>query len=179
MRRIVFLTLGILELVVAAILAYLGLSLRCPSEVSAGFGGVEKTTRGVSGQGGTLRRQVAEVRQPEMLQLAQKLQTQTESVTATLKKQHVDYETVASLRTSLSDVATGLDGIAETLDPERIGQLGTGLGETAKYLDDSVIPISGKAADQLDETAAALGKDAEKLSSLLKESAPDLTATSA
>jgi len=176
MRRIVFLTLGILELVVAAILAYLGASLPHPSEVSAGFDRVEKTTRGASRQVGTLRQQVVEVRQPEMLQLAQRLQTQTESVTASLKKQHVDYETVANLRTSLSDVAAGLDGIAETLDPDRIGQLGTGLGETARYLDDSVIPISGKAADQLDETAAALGKDAEKLSSLLKVSAPDLKA---
>src|SRR5258708_242143 len=98
MRRIVFLTLGILELVVAAILVYLGVSLPRPSAVGAGFDRVAKTT------------------------------------------------------------------------------LGTGRGETAKYLDDSVIPISGRAADQLDESAASLGKDAEKLSSLLKEAAPDLKA---
>jgi ABC-type transporter Mla subunit MlaD len=176
MRRLVFLTFGILELVIAGILVYLGFSLPRPSEIGTGFDRAEKTARGASRQVGALRRQVVEVRRPEMLQLAERIQSQTDNVTSTLKKQRVDYETVASLRTSLADVAMGLEGIAETLDPDRIGRLGSGLGETARYLDESVLPISGKAADQLDELAESLGKDGEKLTTLLKEATPDLKA---
>src|SRR6266481_3623575 len=118
MRRMVFLVLGGLELITAAVLIHLGSSLPRTSEVDAGFDRVEKTTRGASHQVGALRRQIVEVRRPEMLQLAEKLQNQTENVTATVKKQQVDYDTVANLRTSLRDVATGLDGLDETLDPD-------------------------------------------------------------
>ncbi|MFL5339793.1 MAG: hypothetical protein ACJ8F7_06455 [Gemmataceae bacterium] len=176
MRRIIFLTLGGLEAVAAGVLVYLGTALPDPRDVGDGFDRVEKTTRGASRQVAAIRRQVVEVRQPEMLRLAERLQLQTERLSTTVKKRQIDYDTVANMRTSLRDVAKGLDGLADTLDPDRLGQLGTGLGETAKYLDDSVIPISAKAADQLDETANALGKDAERLTTLLRDAPPDLKA---
>jgi chromosome segregation ATPase len=176
MRRVVFLTLGILELLTAGLLVYLGTSLPRPEEVTDGFSRVQKTTQSASQQVGTMRRQVTDVRRPEMLQLAERLQRQTQTVTETLKRQQVDYATVANLRTSLRDVAIGLDGMAETLDPDRIGQLGTSLGATAKHLDEQVIPASQKAADDLDEMAAALGKDADQLATLLREAPPDLKA---
>ena len=176
MRRVLFVGLGGLELVIAGIIVYLGLSLPRPQTVGDGFDRVETTTRKAGGQIGAMRRQVHELRRPEMQQLAEQLQRQTESVTTSLKRQHVDFQTVATLRDSLRDVARGLDGLSEALDPNRIGQLGSGLGETAKFIDETLVPATTKSADQLDKVTADLAKDAEQLAILLRATAPDLKA---
>src|SRR5581483_4860183 len=82
--------------------------------------------------------------------------------------------TVCTLRDALGEVADGLTGLADTLDPATFGKLSTGLRETASFLDENVIPNAEKAADHLDESTAALRTDAKHLSSLLKDSPIDL-----
>jgi DNA repair exonuclease SbcCD ATPase subunit len=176
MRRVVFAGLGGLELVVAGVIVYLGLSLPRPRDVGDGFDRVETTTRKAGDQIGAMRRQVHDLRRPEMQQLADQLQRQTETVTTSLKRQRVDFQTVATLRDSLRDVAKGMDGLSEALDPARVGQLGTGLGETAKFIDETLVPVSAKSADQIDKLTADLAKDAEQLATLLRATTPDLKA---
>jgi chromosome segregation ATPase len=176
MRRVLFVGLGGLELVIAGVIVYLGLSLPRPQTVGDGFDRLETTTRKASGQIGTMRSQVHDLRRPELQQLAEQLQRQTETVTTSLRRQRVDFQTVATLRDSLRDVARGVDSLSETLDPDRVGQLGSGLGETAKFIDETLVPVSTKSADQLDKLTADLAKDAEQLAILLRATAPDLKA---
>src|SRR5947209_15360321 len=64
---------------------------------------------------------------------------------------------------ALGDVAKGLDGLAKTLDPHALGKLGEGLGATASYLDEKVVPTASAAADQLEEASSGLRADAKQL----------------
>jgi hypothetical protein len=176
MRRLIWIVLGFLEITIAIILVYAGLSIPRPSQVGDGFDRMETTTRHAGNQVDVMRRQMVEVRRPELLEMATRLQKQTETVTGTMKKQRVDYATVTNLRNSLNDVATGLDGVAETLDPDRLGKMGTGFGETAKFIDEQLIPSANNSADQLEKLNVDLAKDAENLSILLREAPLDLKA---
>ncbi|HEV3142794.1 MAG TPA: hypothetical protein VGZ47_02805 [Gemmataceae bacterium] len=176
MRRTIWLILGLLEICIAGILVYAGLSIPRPTQVGQGFDRMETTTRKASTQVEVMRRQMLEVRRPEMLEMATRLQKQTGTVTGTMKKQRVDFATVSNLRDSLNDVANGLDGVAETLDGDRLGKLGTGFGETAKFIDDQLIPSANKSADELEKLNTDLAKDAEQLALLLREAPPDLKA---
>jgi septation ring formation regulator EzrA len=176
MRRIVWTVLCVLEIGIAGVLVYVGLSIPRPSHVGQGFDRMESTTRRASNQVEVMRRQMVEVRRPEMLEMADKLQKQTQTVTATMKKQQVDFKTVVALRDSLDQIADGLDSTSDTLDPERLGKLSAGFGETAKFLDDQLIPASDRTADQLEKLNGDLAKDAEHLAELLREAPPDLKA---
>jgi hypothetical protein len=80
------------------------------------------------------------------------------------------------MRDALGEVARGLGGLKETLDPAAIGKLSIGLGETATFLDARVAPVAEKAAEHLDQSTAALREDAKRLTSLLREAPPDLKA---
>ena len=76
----------------------------------------------------------------EIQQLSERLQQQTRIVSRSLRNQSVDFDTVCTLRDALGEVADGLTGLADTLDPNAIGKLSTGLKETAAFLDERVIP---------------------------------------
>ena len=176
MRRTIFLLLGALEFAAAGLLVVLGAELPSRSDVNQTFEHAGRVTDRAGIQVRLLHRQVGDLRRPELQQLAARLQQETKAVTKTLKSRSVDYESVKTLRDALGDVATGLDGLAETLDPERIGRLGKGLGETADFLDKKVVPTAQTAADSLDGVTDALRHDAKDLSALLREAPPDLQA---
>jgi chromosome segregation ATPase len=176
MRSVPFIALGGLELVIAGLLIHLGSSIPSRNEVAQGFDGMEGTTRSAARQVDTMRRQIHDVRRPEMRQVADRLQKQTDTVTTAMKRQHVDFETVATLRDSLRDSAKGLDSLAESLDAQKLTRLGTGLGETAKFLDETVAPASAKAADELDAVTESMARDGKNVAELLRGSAPDLKA---
>src|SRR5207245_10137319 len=97
------------------------------------------------------RQQGRSLSRPELNELAQRLREQTETITSLLRKQSIDYEAVGLVRDALGDVAGGLDSLAETLNPATLGQLGSGLGETAKFLEERVVPSAKQAADRLHE----------------------------
>jgi len=174
MRRIVFVSLGCLELTAAGVLVYLATALPSTSDVGQGFDRVEDSTRKASSQVGIVRREIGAVRRPEVQRLAERLQRQTQAVSRSVKSQHVNYETVATLRNSLRDVSRGLDGISDTVSPAQLKKLSLALGQTAKYLDDSLLPASAKAADEFDRLSADLSKNADALAKLLRDAPIDL-----
>jgi uncharacterized protein (DUF3084 family) len=176
MRRVIFAVLGTVELVIAVVLVYTAINLPSSTEVARGFDRAEETTRKASHQVTATRRQVSEVRRPEVQQLAGRLRTQTETVTKSLRSQQVNFDTVVSLRNSLKDVSTGLDGVADSFDAERFAKLGQSLGDTAKYLDEKLLPATDRSAEQFEKLSSDLSKDAEALSKLLKTAPPDLKA---
>jgi hypothetical protein len=176
MRRTVFLLVGILEFGVAGVLITLGCQLPTPADVGRSFQGAERVTAHAGNQVRILRRQVDGLRRLELHELAERLRNQTRTVTGTLRNQAVDFNTVRTMRDALGDVAKGLTGLADTLDPAAVGRLGSGLGETADFLDQRVVPSAQKAADHLDEATAALRTDAARLAALLRQAPLDLKA---
>lgn len=176
MRRTIFLTLGILEFAVAGLLIEVGGQLPHPGEVNRGFDRAERVTRHAGAQVSILRRQVHDLRRPELQELAGRLRSQTRTVTATLRHQQIDFQTVGTMRDALADVAAGLEGLANTLDPASIGKLGDGLGETANFLDNQLVPAASRTADRLEQSTAALQADARRLSALVRTAPLNLQA---
>ncbi len=174
MRRFVFIALGALELSAAGVLIYLASALPSTAEVGMGFDRVEDSTRKASSQVGMVRREVGAVRRPEVQRLAERLRLQTELVSRSVKSQHVNFETVTTLRNSLRDVSRGLEMISDTVSPAQLQKLSLALGQTAKYLDERLLPASAKAADDFDRLAADLSRSAEGLAKLLREAPVDL-----
>src|SRR5262245_28258068 len=101
MSRLIFLIVGGLEGVVAVVLVWLGWQLPGQDEVAQGFQSAERVTRRASDQVHIFQRQVQELRHPELMQLAERLQSQTRTVAGNVKNQAIDFDTVQSMRDSL------------------------------------------------------------------------------
>jgi uncharacterized phage infection (PIP) family protein YhgE len=178
MRRIVFLSLGLLELLSAGVLVYFACQLPGRQEVEDTMGRAERVTRqtGVQVQQLRDRFRVLRERRPQMQALALRLQEEMRAVNEELKTKQIDYNTVRTLSDALGDVANGLDGLSDTLDPKGMQQFGQGLKVAADFLENQVGPASNRAADDLDKTSADLRTDAKRLSALLRAAPPDLKA---
>ncbi len=176
MRRVIFVTVGIFEVAIAAVLGTLGCHLPSNADVERGFNGAERVTEHSGAQVRILRRQVQDLRRPELGQLAGRMQKQTGTVTTMLRGQQVDFDTVVAMRDSLGEVADGLDSFAATLDADRVLKLGDSLGATAVFLEERVIPGAGKAADSLEASSKLLQADAERLAGLVNATPLDLKA---
>jgi uncharacterized phage infection (PIP) family protein YhgE len=175
-RKVVFTSLGLLEIGIAATLIAFGFSLPSQVEVSRGFQSIERATQRTGDQVELIRDQVHDLRRPELKELTDRLHEQTRIVARTLRKQKVDYKTVETVSDALGQVSTGLNGLAETLEPGNIAQFGDGLGQTAKFLDERVIPTANKAADDLESSLSSMRSDGKQLAQLLRSAAPDLKA---
>jgi hypothetical protein len=176
MRRTVFLIMGLIEVIVAAVLVYLSFQVPGTADVDRSFASAAKVTDRAGRQVRLLRQQVQGLRRMELVELSHRLQTQTRSITTMLRGQSIDFDTVETMRDALGDVARGLTSFADTLDPARMGQLSSGLAQTAAFLDEKVVPAAKQAAHHLDQSAGNLREDARQLAALLKEAPPDLKA---
>ena len=176
MYRIVFLFLGFLELAIAAVLVGFGWCLPSRPEVEQSFQSVERATRRTGDQVEVIREQVHDLRRPELKELALRLQDQTKIVAKTLRKQKVDYKAIETVGDALGQVSDGLNNLSDTLDPGNIARFGDGLGQTASFLEDRVVPAAKKTADDLDASLASMRKEGKQLAQLLRTSTPDLKA---
>jgi hypothetical protein len=172
MRRIVFSTLGVLEILVAAVLIFL-IYLSTHTDVSDAFTKAERVTRRASHQVRLVQVQVENLHGPEMRDLAQRLQEQTRLLTAALQTKDLDFDTLGTLSDAVGDMATGLEGLANSFQATQIDKLGSGLGEAANFLE-KVIPTAAKSADDLEKATEAMQADARRLQTLLKETPVDL-----
>jgi hypothetical protein len=173
MSRTLFLFLGLLELAVACLLAYFAFQLPRDEMIASSFGQAERVTARSANQVALLRKQVQGFKQVQLAEVSSRLEDQTRTVTEMLRAQTVDFETVCTIRDALIGVSAGLKGLAQSLDADSIGRLSTGLGETADFLSEKVVPAAHKAADHLDASTENMRADAEHLSKLLKDSPPD------
>jgi uncharacterized phage infection (PIP) family protein YhgE len=176
MRRILFLGLGSVEAVVAVVLFAFAWVLPGNREVNDHVSRVEQVTRQSSTEISRLREQVRTLRaqQPQLKDMAKRLQAQSKDMIAGVREQSVDFETVQTIGDALGNVADGLDGFSQTLDPKGMQQLGQGLGTTANFLDQQVAPGADRAADDLEKSTAALRTDAERFAKLLRAAPLDL-----
>ncbi len=178
MRRSVFLTLGMLELAVAVILVAVGWQLPGPAQVHEQLDRVCRVGQETEHQLKTLRGQlqVLRERRPQLHELALRLRQDMRTVTDQLRTQQIDYPTLTRVSDALGDVATGLDGLSETLDAEGVARVGMGLKTAADYLENQVAPAASEVAGRLDRATADMKADAERLSSLLRTAPLDLQA---
>jgi uncharacterized phage infection (PIP) family protein YhgE len=139
---------------------------------------MQRVTDQTSVQVAKLREQVHTLREnrPRLQELATKLQTQMKLVADNLQGQRIDYDTARTVSDALGDVAHGLDGLSDTLDPDTVGQIGQGLKTTADFMDDQLVPGAARAADGIDKSTADLRMDAKRLSRLLRDAPLDLKA---
>jgi hypothetical protein len=173
---VILFSLGSLESAIAVVLICFGWSLPGKQEVEQSFQSVERATRRTGDQVDFIRAQVHDLRRPELKELATRLQEQTRLVARTLRKQKIDYTTLATVSDSLGQVAEGLDNTAQTLNPESVAKIGEGLGHTADFLDERLIPAAATTADDLDASLAGMRKDAKQLATLLRSTSPNLAA---
>ncbi len=173
MRRIIFLLLGGLELLSAAVLVYFAWLVPGRREVEDTVGRADRVTRntGVQVAGMRDRFRLLRERRPQMRDLALRLQAEMRVVNDQLKTQKIDYDTVKTLSDALGDAAGGLDSLSSTLDPKGMEQFGRGLKAAADFLENQVGPAAAKAADDLDKTTDALRRDAKQLSAVLRGTA--------
>jgi chromosome segregation ATPase len=178
MRRIVFLSLGVLEFLVALALVGFAWQLPTSAEVGESIGRVGRVGRQTSMQVRRLRSQLHSLgeRRPQVYDLTVHLQEQLRTVTDNLRSQQVDYDTVRTVSDAMGEVAQGLDGLATTLDPDGVGRIGEGLKTAADYLDNRVSPAAARAAEHIDKATADLKTDAEHLAGLLRAAPVDLKA---
>jgi chromosome segregation ATPase len=175
-RSIIFTLLGLLEITIAVILVGCGLSLPDRQEVAEGFTNIEKATQRTGDQVELIRLQVKDLRRPELKQLTDRLNEQTKVVARTLRKQKVDYKTLETVSDALGQVSNGLNNLSGTLDPDHLAHFGDGLGQTASFLDERVVPTAKKAADDLEASLSSMQADGKQLARLLRSAAPDLKA---
>jgi hypothetical protein len=174
MQRHVFLLLGFIELTVAVALIVLGLALPGAREVRQGFAGARRITTAADSQVRSLRDEVGELRRSRLPEAAERLGTATRTVTATLRKSRVDFDTVRNVHDAAGRAADGLDRLAGSLDPEALGALGDGLGATADFLDRDVVPAAATAANDLDAASGRLRASARRFAEVVQQVPPDL-----
>jgi methyl-accepting chemotaxis protein len=176
MRRLFFLSLGVLEFLVAVVLLVFAWQLPGPGEVEAQVGRVERVGKNTTHQLRKIREHVRALQQrrPELHEMAVRLQEEMRLVNEALRNQRLDYATVRTISEALGDVSHGLDGLADTLDPEGVARVGTGLKAMADYLEEQVAPAASDMAKQLEKGAADLEEDARRLGTLLRGAPIDL-----
>jgi chromosome segregation ATPase len=174
MRQLIFRMLGVLEVAVALTLLFLAQSLPTAPDVQGGFDQARKIADSSASQANKLSQQLRELRRPELHELARKLQTQLPQITHRLREQKLDSERVHLVSKALADIAQGLDGLVETLDPAGVARVGEGLKATADFFENKVVPAAGRAATRLEKSTGALRDDAKRLTQLLTDSPPDL-----
>lgn len=181
MRRVIFLILGGLELVSAALLVYFAWLVPGRRDVENAVSRADRVASGSGVQVQQLRDRfrLLRERRPQMRELALRLQSEMRFANDQLKTQKIDYDTVKALSDSLGDAAGGLDGLSDTLDPKGMEQFGQGLRATADFLENQVGPAANQVADEFDKTSEALRGDAQRLSALLRTAPPDLKAARA
>jgi chromosome segregation ATPase len=178
MRRTIFLSLGVLEFLVAVVLLAFAWQVPGSDEVQEGVSRVAKVGKQTGRQVRQLREElhVLRERRPQLQALAVNLQQEMRTLTDHLRGQQVDYNSVRTVSDALGDVAAGLDGLAQTLDPEGVARVGAGLKAAANYLDQRVAPAGAEMAGQLEKATAGLQADARRLGPLLRAAPADLKA---
>jgi len=176
MNRLFSTILGLLVLFAGTMLLVLSFVIPSPSEVDQTTRQAEEVTDRTSTQVKTMRDQVKTVRRNEMQVKAKELNDQLPQLTAMLRDRDVDYESLSAVNKSLGEMANGVEGVSATLDTEGIGQMKTGIGKTASYLDQKVVPSAERAAERLEKVTAGIKVDIERLTKLLNEASPDLKA---
>ncbi|MGF1581756.1 MAG: hypothetical protein ACFCD0_20695 [Gemmataceae bacterium] len=180
MRRVILVLLGLLELGVALVLLQLGRTLPTRAKLRSDFAKAQQVTKDASAEIRQVKAQVASLRQKQVKQLVQKLNSQLELLTVMLKDQSLHlkghFETAKTIRDEMETLAKGAEGIEKTLDPSQFKALGNGLGVVAKLLEEDLPPASNKAAQQLSDASTALSNNAKFVSELVSSLPTDLKA---
>ena len=172
-RRVVFLILGVLECLAATVLVVFAWGMPGAAEVHNGVVRVEDVTGQTSAQVARLREELRTLREqrPKLHALAENLRTQMNLATDNLKDQRIDFGGVQTMAEAPGNMAQGLDGLSDMLDADSVHRIADGFKGGADFLDDQVAPAAARAADQIDESAAALSSDVRELSRLLRRPA--------
>ncbi len=178
MRRLLDWTISGLELVIAVVLLVFAWQLPGREEVEELSERLGSVTRDAGVQIRNLRDECARLRQrqPELETLASRLEKQIRAVGTNLQGHSLNGEGLAAMSESLGQIAEGLEGIGTSLDANGVANIAKGLGATAVYLEEKLMPVSAAAAASLEKAATGLKTDATRLAKLLQEKPTDFKA---
>ena len=131
------------------------------------------STAGVD-QVSLLRKSVSDLKDPKLKQVIERLEALSQSVAQRLKNQQIDFDTVKTVRDALGDSATGLDTLAMTIDPSIVEKVGSGLEETASFLDGKLAPGAEQAAARIESATAAAQEHGRVIKEFLERTPLDL-----
>jgi hypothetical protein len=172
MRRVLLISLCVLEVGIAGLLLRLAAQLPERSSVEKTFAKAQDVTEH-AGQGvQRIRNQMSLLRRPELEKMALDLQEQMKKVTPLLRDRRLDFNIIAAMRDGIGGISEGLM-LARTLDAAYLDQLGDALGTKADFLENELLPAVEAANKQFDKSAAGLAKNAEAAASLLQELADE------
>lgn len=112
---------------------------------------------------------LARIRSADLPQRTAQMKQRSSELAQRLRERSWDYQSASQMRDTLGQIARGLAQWSETFDAEQIRNFASGLGETAKFLDEQVIQSAEQTAEQIHALAGALSKDAELFSTLTRD----------
>ncbi|HVS40507.1 MAG TPA: hypothetical protein VMS17_33425, partial [Gemmataceae bacterium] len=155
-RRMLLLSLGVLECLVAIVLFGFAVGMPGAGEVHDGVSRIDRVTKKTSRQVAQLREALHLLREqrPKLRALADNLRNQMDGAVIRLKDPAVDYAAAESTARAMGDMAKGLDGLSTTFQADGVHRMSQDFKD---------------AAVQLEACRPLLGADAEKYSQLLRE----------
>ncbi len=176
MTRRLLVGLGIVEWVVAIVLAWLAWRLPGGDEVALPFEAVERI--GVTAQDriAQARADLDEFRTQDVIGSASEFAEASRELAGWLSSQSVDVEELTAIRDALDGASTGIRSLGRDLDPEAIEALARGLDEAASALETTLIPAVASGRDELVSAGRRLEEQARRLAALGQETPIDLSA---
>lgn len=176
MRRLVFISLGVLELAVAAVLIYLSNLLPTSNDVHQSMGEIQTLTQQTGNQVRLAQKEITHLRQPELQASMQQLKKQLPTITAMLRNQKLNYDGLRQLKDTLASLSKGLESGAKSFTVKDGQQLSLALQTMADYFEKQIAPAAADAAERMEKATATLAKDTKALGDLLQGATPDLQA---
>ena len=137
MRRTIFLGLGVLEILSAAVLFAFVWQLPGPGDVHDKVGRIERVSRQTGAQVRNLRDEVHRLRQGQAhaTQWANGVQGLLQRLIDNPNAPELEYMTLLAIRDAFGEAARGLDGFADVFSPDGFTQFALAMGFTADMLD--------------------------------------------
>ena len=174
MRKILFVTFGLIELALAGVLVLVSQRLPSQERVEDSTKAVQQVLKQTGEQVGFAKTEIEGLRDPNVQQSLAKIQKDLPKITEMLRNQNLSYDSLRQMKMALGNVRIGAGNLAKTLDPKDAQKLSLGLKTTADYFEKEVGPAASNAAQRLEKSTTLLAADAKALAQVLKGATPDL-----
>lgn len=174
MKRWLFPTLGLLELLGAAALCWMASQLPGGQEVRAGFERARAATGTAAAHVANLRGEVKRLRDPSLGRVAEQLVEASRAVADASRQRTLDFATIQALRDATQQAGTGIGRLAAGVDPASVEKVADGLTASATLLEERVVPAATRAAEALENSSRGMQATASEFARVVRAAPLDL-----